>query len=215
MQQGNPVDPLVRIDYRYAGENNPNFNPGRIISSGTEMEKYRFLKLFEKYFPEINLDRFSGFYIGQHGLMASPGILTIGGIEVEKLVESMYGEIGLGRLKEVFDQVPTEAEHMISKTGLTPSEGPASLTKDIVELALNPRQTVIGISTYIKNMYDDVKDTAFTVPVLLGENGAVPIELKDEKLAQKIRAVDSHLKEINDKADAIYEKIKASWNLIS
>jgi malate/lactate dehydrogenase len=194
MQQGNPCDVLAHA------VNQNGFERGKVISTGTLMEYYRFTKLFALAFPDFTLERATGIYIGEHGelAVAVPESISMGGVNVHKLVESRYGSDGLAKLEDVFSRVANEAYWLRERTGETPSYGPASVSVDLVKAMIHPtKSTVFGISTSLDGEYG-LDDLHISVPATVDRSGARVLEIRfRDEVMGKFYDAARHIQEMN------------------
>ncbi len=203
LQQGNPVDVILRA-VQLLG-----FPAGKVLSTGAMMEFYRFTKLFSYTFREITLQRVTGLYIGEHGENAVPvrSRILFGGVTPKEYAKAIYGECEVAEIDTIYANVNREAFWIRERTGETPSEGPSSVTTNLVEMILAPQKhTVVGVASYIKeNAHYDIADVGITLPVLIGHEGVVgviEIELS-EREKEAFKKAYHHLQDMNKIADTL------------
>ncbi len=207
MQEGNPVGALGRVAHKQG------FGPGRVVSTGTLVEFYRFTKLFAMEFPETTLNRVTGYYAGDHGEGAVhvSDSIRIGGVSIGDYLDNVDPANGRSRVKKVLEQVNREAFTLRDATGQTPSEGPAGACSDMIEYMLNPRGTIVGAAVYVaEEPHYKIRDVFISLPVILDANGARIIRATNFSEEEKRLFVESasHLAEVDKVADELLVKLQ-------
>lgn len=209
LQEGNPVDSLVRIVNRLG------FKPGRVISTGVMPDYDRIVKLLTLAFSQINLENLSGLCIGEHGdkLVIAKSRFMLNGASLEEIVRTVEPNdptIGSKRLDEVFGQIAAEGKWVREASGRTAYEGPAANCRDLVMAILSPKSSFMSVSSYIRS--DDffgINDTALSLSARLGCNGVEEIihtKLNDAE-TQELKECVAALTIMNRTADELFSKL--------
>src|SRR4030042_3472364 len=207
IQQGNPVDVLVRNCVKLG------FPAKRVISTGTLLEADRFINIFNQTYPEIALDNTCSLYLGEHGELAVPikSRMSFEGVSPEEYLTAIGVNNPEIALDKIYQAVNTEAFELRQATGETPWEGPAAVTANLVAKLLNPqRSSPIAVSTYIKHTpHYGLDDIAISIPVILGREGVssiVEIYLPAAELGLFARAT-RHIMEVCQTADKLLAEL--------
>ncbi|MBF0252823.1 MAG: L-lactate dehydrogenase [Candidatus Omnitrophica bacterium] len=177
----NPVDILTYVTMKISG-----LPSNRVLGSGTVLDTSRFHYLISQH-CEIDPRNVHAYIIGEHGDTELPvwTSATIGGMEIKKYCPTCKNFNHCKReeeLEKLFEEVKSSAYRIIETKGATYYAIGLALER-IVEAILRDENSVLPVSTLIKDYYD-VSDIYLSVPSVVNKNGVeqfLRIELSEKE----------------------------------
>ncbi len=158
----NPVDIMAYLALKYSG-----LPPSKVFGTGTSLDTARFRYYLGKKF-DLNPTAVHAFILGEHGDSEFPvtSCATIAGVNIHD-VEGYTPEAA----QECFDKTKKAAYEIISRKGATYYAIGLVIAR-IVRTILHDEKTVIPLSMYMDNYYDE-GDLCISVPCVLGREGII------------------------------------------
>lgn len=195
----NPVDILT-----YIAATKCNYNPSKVIGSGTVLDSSRFRYLLSK---NCNIDTRSvhGYILGEHGDSEVPAwsLTNIVGTRIDEYCPMCDLTCNNQIQKQIVHDVKNSAYDIIDKKGAT-SYGIALSLRRIVEAILRDERSVLTVSSLLNGQYG-LFNVALSLPTIIGREGihkvlALPLEPIETKL---LKDSASKLKESIDTIEPI------------
>lgn len=174
----NPVDVLTYMAWRFS-----SFPKERVIGTGTLLDTSRLRSLLA-YHLEVDTRNVHGYVIGEHGdsEVVVWSSARIAGMGMKEYLLTSHSSIDFARVEE---EVREAAYKIISLKGST-YYAIALAVMRIVESIIRNERSVLTITGIVeRDAYYRIKDTALSLPTIVGRRGIVrrlPITLKEEEL---------------------------------
>lgn len=164
----NPVDILTYITLKISG-----FPVKRVIGSGTVLDTSRFRYLLSGHCG-VDSRNVHAYIIGEHGdtELAVWSNASIGGMKIEDYCPTCKNFSQCNREKAlggIFDEVKSAAYKIIEAKGATYYAIALALVR-ITEAILRDENSILPVSTLIKNYYD-IYDVCLGLPSVVNKNG--------------------------------------------
>lgn len=185
----NPVDILSYYTYLKLG-----IDSSRVIGSGTVLDSSRLKYLLSK---DTNIDarNIHAYVVGEHGdsEVSAFSVSSIAGLPIQSYC-TKCGKCGgqyMGNLEEIHKNVVSGAYDVISKKGAT-FYAVALAVERIVDVVLNNQNSVLTVSTFIKNMWKGkIQNVYISLPCVIGSDGIVKILELDYSETEKLKIIAS------------------------
>lgn len=185
----NPVDILSYYTYLKLG-----IDSSRVIGSGTVLDSSRLKYLLSK---DTNIDarNIHAYVVGEHGdsEVSAFSVSSIAGLPIQSYC-TKCGKCGgqyMGNLEEIHKNVVSGAYDVISKKGAT-FYAVALAVERIVDVILNNQNSVLTVSTFIKNMWKGkIQNVYISLPCVIGSDGIVKILELDYSETEKLKIIAS------------------------
>lgn len=164
----NPVDILTYFIYKKL-----NISSNRVIGSGTVLDTARLKSVIANH-VDVDPRNVHTYILGEHGDSEVPiySLTTIGGISINNYCKQCNRCKNHNlELDKLFNSVKGAAYEIINKKGAT-YYGVALAVRHIVRAILNNTHSILSVSTYIDNDFDNqIKDIYFSLPCVLTSKG--------------------------------------------
>jgi len=194
----NPVDILTYITLKISG-----LPSNRVIGSGTVLDTSRFRYLISEH-CHVDPRNVHAYIIGEHGDTELPvwSHANIGGMVLSKYCPICNAKCDYKKeLGKIFDEVKNSAYKIIEAKGSTYYAIGLALVS-IVESMLRDENSVLPVSTFIKDYYD-LNDICLSIPSVVNRKGVErflrlelsAVEQKQLKLsAESLRQIINEIK---------------------
>lgn len=158
----NPVDIMAYLALKYSG-----LPASKVFGTGTSLDTARFRYYLGKKF-DLNPTAVHAFILGEHGDSEFPvtSCASIAGSPISEF-EGYSPEV----VDECFQKSKKAAYEIISRKGATYYAIGLVITKIVREI-LNDERSVLPLSVYTENYYDE-GDLCISVPCVLGKEGII------------------------------------------
>ena len=161
----NPVDILTHIVQKES-----QFEPSRVIGSGTTLDTARFKVLLGEYL-ELDPRNVHAVIIGEHGDSELPVFsqACIGTESLSKVLERRNQPEDILNMGKIFEQVRDAAYEIINRKGMT-NFGIGMALARITKAILNNENSILPVSCLLNNQYGQ-SEIYMSVPAIVNEKG--------------------------------------------
>lgn len=161
----NPVDILTHIVQKES-----QFEPTRVIGSGTTLDTARFKVLLGEYL-KLDPRNVHAVIIGEHGDSELPVFsqACIGTENLSKVLERRNDPEDILNMGKIFEQVRDAAYEIINRKGMTNFGIGMALTR-ITKAILNNENSILPVSCLLNNQYGQ-SEIYMSVPAIVNEKG--------------------------------------------
>ena len=161
----NPVDILTHIVQKES-----QFEPSRVIGSGTTLDTARFKVLLGEYL-ELDPRNVHAVIIGEHGDSELPVFsqACIGTESLSKVLERRNDPEDILNMGKIFEQVRDAAYEIINRKGMT-NFGIGMALARITKAILNNENSILPVSCLLNNQYGQ-SEIYMSVPAIVNEKG--------------------------------------------
>lgn len=161
----NPVDILTHIVQKES-----QFEPSRVIGSGTTLDTARFKVLLGEYL-ELDPRNVHAVIIGEHGDSELPVFsqACIGTENLSKVLERRNEPEDILNMGKIFEQVRDAAYEIINRKGMT-NFGIGMALARITKAIFNNENSILPVSCLLNNQYGQ-SEIYMSVPAIVNEKG--------------------------------------------
>lgn len=161
----NPVDILTHIVQKES-----QFEPTRVIGSGTTLDTARFKVLLGEYL-KLDPRNVHAVIIGEHGDSELPVFsqACIGTENLSKVLERRNDPEDILNMGKIFEQVRDAAYEIINRKGMT-NFGIGMALARITKAILNNENSILPVSCLLNNQYGQ-SEIYMSVPAIVNEKG--------------------------------------------
>ncbi len=161
----NPVDILTHIVQKES-----QFEPSRVIGSGTTLDTARFKVLLGEYL-ELDPRNVHAVIIGEHGDSELPVFsqACIGTENLSKVLERRNEPEDILNMGKIFEQVRDAAYEIINRKGMT-NFGIGMALARITKAILNNENSILPVSCLLNHQYGQ-SEIYMSVPAIVNEKG--------------------------------------------
>jgi len=161
----NPVDVLTFASLKLSG-----LPDRRVIGSGTILDTARFRHLLSQHFG-VDARSVHGYIIGEHGDSEVPvwSLANIAGMRLQDYCKVQGREYRQDSMDAIFTQTRDAAYEIIKRKGATYYAVAAGILR-IVEAILRDQNTVLSVSSLVKNYYS-ISGVCLSLPTVVNRTG--------------------------------------------